>query len=162
MRKISDVIEKYKEDTDTSIIEKYFNISINDDNYKALKLLYSFNACGIFIPIKPSSIKESLDNVKGWIAFAKIDKKIELHNGDVLSRCGDIDLESLELITDENKKSNFFIRVPDKYLYTNIHLNVKKSNYKKMNLTGEDIYMLDDARNVIEQSQICDTHEDGA
>ena len=162
MRKISDVIEKYKETIDKFEMEKYFNIPINDGNFKALKLLYSFNVCGFYIPIKPSLINDSLDNINGWIELAKKDKKIELHSGDDSSQLGDIDLNSFELITSEEKKSNNFIRIPDRYLYTNIHLNVKKNNYKKINLTGEDIYMLDDAKNIIEQSQICDTHEDGA
>ena len=162
MRKIVDVVEKYKEDIDASIISKYFNISVNDKNFKALKLLYSFNICGIYIPLKPSVTNLTLDNVNGWIEFARCDKKIELHNGDEISKIGDIDLDTLELITSEEKKSNNFIRIPDKYLYTNIHVNKINNNYKKLNLTGEDIYMLDDAKNIVEQNQICDTHEDGA
>lgn len=168
MRKIKDVILNAKELVDKEKVLKYFNLQTCKD-YNALLVLYYFNISGFFIPFKPSCCESSLDNKKGWIELARSDKKIEYHNNDgVKSLPGDIALTNdIHIITTlENVVE--FIRLPDYYLYTNIHLNVKKKNKNSYNKTLEDLYMLDDANNHIEIAQsddtmsLCDYHEDGA
>ena len=160
MRQIKDVVNNVSIDITKEEILKYFSISDVID-IRPLKVLYYFNISGFYIPLKPSSYEKALDTASGWIEFAKGERRIEYHNHDgVKPQIGDIDVSDFHIITDESN-SQEFIRVPDYYIYTNIHLNNKNKIKNNHNLTGEDIYMLDDAKSSVEIS-ICDSHEDGA
>ena len=162
MRTIIDVVNNSKNDITKEELMKYFSLDkISSEEIKPLKVLYYFNISGFFIPLKPSICDNALSSIEGWIELALKEKKIEYHENDLeKSRTGDIDVDDFHIITDA-KESNRFIRIPDYYIYTSIHLNVKKKNFSKINLTGEDIYMLDDSKNINEIT-ICDSHEDGA
>ena len=164
MRKISDVVSNSSVDVSESELMNYFKLDkISSNEIKPLKVLYYFNISGFFIPINPGSIKSSLNTIEGWIELSKEERKLELHDNDgVVSQIGDIAFSDEDIhIINNNEECNRFIRIPDYYLYTNIHLSVGKKKTYKINLTGEDIYMLEDSKNVNEIS-ICDSHEDGA
>ena len=164
MRKISDVVESSNVDVSTDELMNYFKLDeISCNELKPLKVLYYFNISGFYIPIKPGNINNSLNTISGWIELAKAEKKLELHDNDgIISQVGDIAFSDEDIhIINNNEECHRFIRIPDYYLYTNIHLSVGKKKTYKINLTGEDIYMLEDSKNVNEIS-ICDSHEDGA
>lgn len=162
MRQISDVIKKAMDNISKEEICRYFAL---DDlsNYKPLKVLYCFNVSGFYIPLKPSICDNSLDDIKGWIELAKEDRKIELHDNDgTPSQNGDVAFNDSDIyIITDNRNVKTFIRIPERYLYTSIHTNTVKKKTYKINLTGEDILMLEDSNNINEIS-ICDSHEDGA
>lgn len=161
MRLISDVIIKSKECISKEELKKYFSIDELKEDVRPLTILYYFNSCGFYIPYKPSICINSLDTLEGWIELAKGDKKLEYHDNDgTLSMNGDIAINDFHIIKD-NEQVLSFIRIPDRYIYTCIHLNAKKKAMVKSNLTGEDLHMLNDSNNEIEIS-ICDLHEDGA
>ena len=162
MRTIIDVVNNAKKDVTKEEILKYLSLDIiSDEEIKPLKVLYFFNVSGFYIPLKPSICENSLSSPEGWIELARKEKKIEYHESDLEeSKIGDIAIDDFHIII-EKEKTDCFIRIPDYYIYTSIHLNVKKKNFSKINLTGEDIYMLDDSKNINEIT-ICDSHEDGA
>ena len=162
MREIIDVINNSKRDVSKEELMRYFNLkSIEPDEVKTLTVLYWFNVSGFYIPLKPSVCSWALLSVDGWIELAKNDRKIEYHNCDgVASITGDIAIKDFHIILD-NESVDEFIRIPNRYIYTNIHLDYNKRKVINNNLTGEDIYMLDDNKNINEIS-ICDSHEDGA
>ena len=162
MREIIDVVNNARADVTKEKLMEYFNLSdIALDEVKQLKVLYYFNVSGFYIPLHPSVCDSNLKTTKGWIELAKKDKKLEYHYQDgVSSTTGDIALGDFHIIED-GESVDEFIRIPNRYIYTNIHLGCKKKSYMTNNLTGEDIYMLDDSKNISEIS-ICDSHEDGA
>ncbi len=163
MRLISDVINYYIKGINDLDVINYFNLDESTIVNEELKTLYAFNMCGFYIPLIPKATNISLDKTSGWIELSKMDKKIKYHNNDnEKSRIGDIDVSNFHLIIkDEDVKE--FIRIPDYYLYTNINVKTSNKNYSKINLTGEDIYMLNDAKNSDKKiDAICDYHEDGA
>lgn len=162
MREIIDVVNNSKKDVSKEELKRYFNLEeIEVDEVNKLTVLYWFNVSGFYIPLKPSICSYALSTVDGWIELAKNDKKLEYHNCDgEKARPGDIAIKDFHIILDSESVDEF-IRIPNRYIYTNIHLDYKKKNVINRNLTGEDIYMLDDNKNITEIS-ICDSHEDGA
>lgn len=162
MRKITDVISNLEKGVSEEELKKYYSLSdIAKGELAPIKVLYYFNISGFYIPFKPSVCSNGLNKVEGWIELAKAEKKIEYHDSDgEKSKEGDIDITDFH-IARKDEQVKRFIRIPDYYIYTNIHLKVKKNTYKQSNLTGEDIHMLDDENNINEIA-ICDSHEDGA
>lgn len=162
MRLISDVINNSKNDISKEELLNFFKIDEFNGDIRILKILYYFNISGFYIPYHLSSYDIDLSSKDDLITFAKKDKKITYHNNDnVKSQNGDIALSDDIYIIISNEAVKEFIRIPDHYLYTNIHINIKKKSHVNHNLTSDDKYMLDDAKSEIEIS-ICDSHEDGA